>query len=241
MNIERENHGQSNIKDNVSPGPAGKSRPSGELKIIMRAAVILIIGTALLLISSFEGFGASGKYKSELSAVFYDPILPYPAAIIESLAKSETIRLEAAAAAAKVSSALVGIPGVRFEQGRSLLVVTAKARSEAGAAAAAKAVFDNVVAAYSAHPARRAAFSAYMSARDVGNIHIFGRALAEQALREIPVAVTILYSETKGILQGFAMLGLMLFTAVIGFMIFHFGTERRRVFLKLSEMVKSAA
>ncbi len=241
MNAGKERLERSNIADRDLSGHAKKFRLPREPTIILGAAAILILGTALLLVPVFGGPKASGNYQSRLSAAFYDPIFPTPAAIIDSLAKSEKIRPEAAAAAAKASTALVAAPDIRFQRGDGLLVVTAKAGTKAGAAAAARAAFDYVVAAYSAHPARQAAFSAYMAARDVGNIRIFGRALAEQALAQIPVAVTILDSETTAMSSSLTVIGIVLLAACAGFALIYFGKEGRRGYLKSSRSTENSA
>lgn len=229
MRIEqaKERHEKPDTTKPGSPEPQAKSWITRELALILGAAAVLIIGTATLIVPTFGGPKASGKYQTEIKAVFYDPILPSPAGIIGTIAQGEAIKTEAAAAAAKASSVLVGVPEIRFEQGDGLLIVTAKAGSEAGAVAAARAVFDYVVATYSAHPARQAAFSAYMAARDVGNIRIFGRALAEQALTEIPVAATILDNETKNMPSSLTATVIVLLVALIGLMMIYFGKEWR--------------
>ena len=241
MDTGKEKLEQSTIADRNLSGRAKKIRLPREPTIILGAATILILGTALLLIPVFGWPKAFGEYRSRLSAAFYDPVLPTPAAILDSLAKSEAIRPEAAAAAAKASTALAVDPDIRFERGDGLLVVTARAGTKAGAAAAARAVFDYVVAAYSVHPARQAAFSAYMAARDVGNIRIFGRALAEQALAQIPVAVTILDDETVGVSSGLAVIGIALFTACAGLALTYFGKKGRRGYPESSSPTENSA
>ena len=79
-----------------------------------------------------------------------------------------------------------------------------------------------------------------MAARDVGNIRIFGRALAEQALAQIPVAVTILDNETTVMSSGLTIIGIVLLVACAGFALIYFGKEGRRGYPKSSRSTESS-
>ena len=163
---------------------------------ILGIAAIVIVGMAMLLFPSVQRSIAGKPYRLELTAYFYDPLSPNPSSLLQAAIQNK-MRLAAPADASGKLSPEPEAFEARYDSSLSLLHVVVNAEDEKKAKAAARVALDSIVASYSALPARQAALTAYIAARDYGTIKLFNRAANPTAAAGILVAASILKEEEK--------------------------------------------
>ena len=198
---------------------------------ILGITAIVIIGIAMMIFPSIQGNITGKPYRLELTAYFYDPLAPNPTSLLQAAIQAAK-RPAALSDATEQPSPAPTVFEARYDSALSLLHVVVGAEDEAKAKAAAKAALDAIVLTYTALPARQAALTAYLAARDYGTIKLLGRAVSLTAAASVPIAASIVEEKEKtgsaSMVEFFLMIGLAALVGLLAILAPRGGSASRK-------------